>query len=504
MPDSTASPHIIVGAGPAGLTAAYVLAARGEPVRVFEQDGQVGGIARTVEYKGFRFDIGGHRFFTKVGAVNELWRSMLGPDFLKRPRLSRIFYAGKFFDYPLKPMNALLGLGLWNALLAALSYVWVHIKPIRPEVSVEDWVSNRFGRRLYRTFFKTYTEKVWGIPCSTIGAQWAAQRIKGLSLWTAVTSMLFGRFGKGSGRQIKTLIDEFEYPRFGPGQMWERFKTAVEERGGRVEMNAGVRTIYHRSGTITEVEVVRGARSERVAAGSLLSTMPLRQLVRAFSPSAPEQVIAAADRLKYRDFITVALIVDSPDLFPDNWIYVHDDKVRLGRVQNFKNWSPDMVPDPKMSCVGLEYFCFEGDGLWTMPDQDLVELGRREMAAIGLLDPSRVVDGTVVRMKKAYPVYDEGYESALAVVREYLGTFTNLQVAGRNGMHKYNNQDHSMVTAMLAAQNVIGAHFDVWAVNAEDEYHEEADLTALPDDELRALQRSQPSVPASLGARSAP
>jgi protoporphyrinogen oxidase len=502
MPDSAAPPHIIVGAGPAGLTAAYLLTARGEPVRVFEQDDQVGGIARTVEYKGFRFDIGGHRFFTKVGAVNELWRSMLGPDFLKRPRLSRIFYAGRFFDYPLKPMNALFGLGLWNALLAAFSYLWVHIKPIRPEVSVEDWVSNRFGRRLYRTFFKTYTEKVWGIPCSTIGAQWAAQRIKGLSLWTAVTSMLFGRFGKGSGRQIKTLIDEFEYPRYGPGQMWERFKTAVEERGGRVELRAGVRAIYHRNGMITEVEVVRGDRSERVAARSLLSTMPLRQLVRAFAPSAPEHVIAAADRLKYRDFITVALIVDSPNLFPDNWIYVHDDKVKLGRVQNFKNWSPDMVPDPKMSCVGLEYFCFEGDGLWTMPDRDLVELGRREMAVIGLLDPSRVVDGAVVRMPKAYPVYDEGYESALAVVREYLGAFTNLQVAGRNGMHKYNNQDHSMVTAMLAAQNVTGAHFDVWGVNAEDEYHEEADLTALPDDELRALQRSQPSVPASVGARS--
>jgi protoporphyrinogen oxidase len=316
--------------------------------------------------------------------------------------------------------------------------------------------------------------------------------------------MLFGRFGKGSGRQIKTLIDEFEYPRFGPGQMWERFRTAVEERGGRVEMRAGVRAIYHRDGTITDVEVVRGGRSERVAARSLLSTMPLRQLVRAFSPSAPEQVIAAADRLKYRDFITVALIVDSPDLFPDNWIYVHDDTVKLGRVQNFKNWSPDMVPDPKMSCVGLEYFCFEGDGLWTMPDQDLVKLGRREMAAIGLLDPTKVVDGTVVRMPKAYPVYDEGYESALAVVREYLSGFTNLQVAGRNGMHKYNNQDHSMVTAMLAAQNVTGAHFDVWAVNAEDEYHEEADLTVLPDDDLRALQRSQPSVPASLGARSTP
>jgi protoporphyrinogen oxidase len=505
MPESRPDPTVIIGAGPAGLTAAYLLVAQGHSVRVFEKDRQVGGIARTVEYKGFRFDIGGHRFFTKVTAVNELWRAMLGPEFLRRPRLSRIFYAGKFFDYPLKPMNALFGLGLWNAFLVLLSYVWSHIRPIRPEVSLEDWVSNRFGRRLYQIFFKTYTEKVWGIPCHKIGAQWGAQRIKGLSLWTAVTSMLFGRFARSGGRQIKTLIEEFEYPRLGPGMMWEKFHQVIEQRGGRVELNAGVRKIFHQNRTVTAVEVERDGQIERVPANSALSTMPLRQLIRALTPAPPADVVTAAARLNYRDFISVALIIDSPDLFPDNWIYVHDDTVKLGRVQNFKNWSPDMVPNPRMTCLGLEYFCFEGDGLWTMADSDLIDLGRREMASIGLIDPTKVVDGAVVRMPKAYPVYDEGYEDALRIVREYLETFTNLQVAGRNGMHKYNNQDHSMVTAMLAVKNLSGEHHDAWGVNAEDEYHEEVDLAGnLPADELRALQQTQPAVPRSVNVNSRP
>jgi protoporphyrinogen oxidase len=498
MAEPSSSPTIIVGAGPAGLTAAYLLLTRGHKVRVIEKDVRVGGIAQTSDYKGFKFDIGGHRFFTKVTAVTALWRAMLGPDFLKRPRLSRIYYGKKFFAYPLKPMNALFGLGLWNAFLIGLSYLWSHIRPIRPEVSLEDWVSNRFGRRLYRIFFKTYTEKVWGIPCNTITAQWAAQRIKGLSLWTAVTSMLFGNFMRKGNKQIKTLIEEFEYPRYGPGMMWEKFHAEVERLGGRVDLNSAVTAIHHEGSVVTAVDVRREGQVERVPASSILSSMPLRHLVHALQPPAPPEVRAAADRLKYRDFITVALILNVADTFPDNWIYVHDQEVKLGRVQNFKNWSPFMVPDPKMSCLGLEYFCFEGDGLWTMNDADLIALGTREMAAIGLIDPSTVVDGTVVRMPKAYPVYDEGYESALEIVKNYLLTFSNLQVAGRNGMHKYNNQDHSMVTAMLAVQNLCGEHNDVWAVNADDEYHEEAQLsTALPEDELRALKQTQPQVPRS-------
>jgi protoporphyrinogen oxidase len=500
-PDVSSTPSsnretVVVGAGPAGLTAAWMLAKRGVLPLVLEKDHQVGGIARTAEYKGFRFDIGGHRFFTKVTPVQKLWRNMLGSEMLRRPRLSRIYYGGKFFDYPLRPMNALMGLGVWNALLVLLSYIWIRIKPIRPEVSFEDWVSNRFGRRLYRIFFKTYTEKVWGIPCDKIGAQWAAQRIKGLSLVTAIVNMLF-RSGSGSGgKQIKTLIEEFEYPRLGPGMMWEAFQADVERMGGRVILHAPVQTIEHADGAVTAVEYGDGIR-QRVAVDRLISTMPLRELVHKLSPAVPARVLDAADRLHYRDFLTVALIIDAPDLFPDNWIYVHDSRVKLGRIQNFKNWSPAMVPDQRLTCLGLEYFCFEGDGLWTMADADLVRLGGKEIAEIGLLGGGRVIDGTVVRMPKAYPVYDEGYEDALAVVRDYLAGFRNLQVAGRNGMHKYNNQDHSMVTALLAAQNLLGEHHDVWAVNADDEYHEEGGTDLAGD--LLTLEETQPSVPPPVG-----
>ncbi|CAN5767262.1 NAD(P)/FAD-dependent oxidoreductase [soil metagenome] len=460
---------------------------------VLEKDSQVGGIARTVEYKGFRFDIGGHRFFTKVGAVQKLWRDMLGSDMLRRPRLSRIFYNGRFFDYPLKPLSAFKGLGLVNSVRILLSYLWIHVRPIRPEVSVEDWVSNRFGRRLYNIFFKTYTEKVWGIPCNRIGAQWAAQRIKGLSLVTAVWNMIRG--GSGDG-EIKTLIEEFEYPRLGPGMMWDAFHRAVVEHGGRLHLNADVVCLRHHEGVIDSVDYRLDGQTVSVPVATVLSTMPLRELVQKLDPPAPERVKAAAARLAYRDFITVALIVDAPDLFPDNWIYVHDSSVKLGRIQNFKNWSPEMVPDARQTCLGLEYFCFEGDGLWTMKDEELVRLGTREVEQIGLLRGARVIDGTVVRMPKAYPIYDEGYETAVDEIRQHLDGFSNLQVAGRNGMHKYNNQDHSMVTAMLAVGNLEGRHRDSWAVNQDDDYHEEGMLEGDNlIEELESLEPTQPRVP---------
>ena len=488
-------PHVVIGAGPAGLTAAWILVRHRLETVVLEKDALVGGIARTVEYKGFRFDIGGHRFFTKVRFVQQLWRHMLGPELLHRPRLSRIFYGGKFFDYPLTPMNALMGLGPINALKVLLSYVWARVHPIRPERTFEDWVSNRFGRRLYTIFFKTYTEKVWGIPCSRIGAQWAAQRIKGLSLLKAIVNML--RPGRRSGaRQITTLIHEFEYPRLGPGMMWEAFHADVAARGGRVELRTNVRALEHEGGRITAVQYERDGQGRRLPVSHVIATMPLRELVHSLQPPAPPEVRAAAERLHYRDFVTVALIIDAPSLFPDNWIYVHDPRVKLGRIQNFKNWSPDMVPDQSKTCLGLEYFCFEGDGLWNMADADLIRLGTSEVKEIGLLGGANVIDGTVVRMPKAYPVYDEGFESALDVVRRHLLTFSNLQVAGRNGLHKYNNQDHSMVTAVLAAQNVLGAHHDVWAINADDEYHEEGDVD-LGDvvADLGELEATQPHVP---------
>ncbi|MGE3277347.1 MAG: NAD(P)/FAD-dependent oxidoreductase [Vicinamibacterales bacterium] len=490
---------LVIGAGPAGLTAAHLLMSRGRSVTVIEKDAQVGGLARTVTYKGFRFDIGGHRFFTRVPALRAMWHAMLGPELLTRPRLSRIFYDGHYFSYPLRPLNALRGLGLINAVRVVASYAWSRLRPIRPEVSFEDWVVNRFGRRLYTVFFKTYTEKVWGMPCSEIGAQWAAQRIQSLSLWTAVTDMLFKRFRAPGSAPVKSLIEQFEYPRLGPGMMWEAFAARLADGGQEVRLGAHLRRLTHRGGRIETATYDVDAGTVTAAVTSVLSTMPLRQLVEALSPAAPESVRQAAARLRYRGFLTVALIVDQHDVFADNWIYVHEPSVRMGRIQNFKNWSPDMVPDPAQTCLGLEYFCTERDDLWQMSDEALIALGRQELTALGLVDAARITDGAVVRMPHAYPVYSTDYEEAVAEVRAYLAGFTNLQVAGRNGMHKYNNQDHSMATALLAAENLLGGETDPWCINADDEYHEEAPAAArrvVAD--LDALARTQPLVPMPL------
>lgn len=471
----TDHPVIVLGAGPAGLTAAYELANRGMPVVVYEQDAQVGGLARTIEYKGFWFDIGGHRFFTKVPAVQDLWRSMLGPDFLRRPRLSRIYYRGRFFHYPLKPFEALAKLGVRTSVAVLLSYLWVTLFPIEPEVSFADWVSNRFGRQLYRIFFKTYTEKVWDLPGDRLSAEWAAQRIKGLSLRTAILNGVFRSTHAGGRSVIKTLIDEFEYPRLGPGMMWGAFREQIERLGGRVELGCRVTRLLHDGVRVRDVLVQRDGRTFLQPASHVISTVPLRHLIRALAPGPPVDVVQVVERLQHRAFITVALIVNEPHVFPDNWIYVHDDSVKVGRIQNYKNWSPDMVPDPAKTCLGLEYFCCEGDAFWSLPDADLIELGRRELATIGLAKSETIVDGTVVRVPNAYPIYDEGFAEAVAVTREYLAHFENLQTVGRNGLHRYNNQDHSMLTAMLAVRNVLGEDHDLHSVNADRSYHE--DLT---------------------------
>ena len=492
---------VIIGAGPAGLTAAHELATRGVPVVVLEQDVRVGGLARTEEDGGFRFDIGGHRFFTKVPIIEQLWRSVLGPDFLKRPRLSRIYYRGRFFQYPLRPFDVARNLGIGTSLSVLVSYAVAKVRPIPNEVSFEDWIVNRFGRRLYEIFFKTYTEKVWGIPCSKIAAEWAAQRIRGLSLRSAVQSMFVKRSGSGA---IKTLIDEFEYPRLGPGMMWERFAEIVQAHGGSVVLGARVTRLVSDGGVIREVEYVVDGRTERVAASHVISTMPVPALVRAIEPAPADHVREAAGRLSHRDFLTVALMIEQADVFADNWIYIHDSSVRVGRIQNFKNWSAEMVPDPKWTCLGLEYFCTVGDDLWGMSDADLVALARRELAQIGLGDPANVRRGVVVRAPKAYPVYDEGYAEAVRIVRDGLSGFSNLQLVGRNGMHKYNNQDHSMLTALLAARNILGERFDLWQVNVEEEYHEDAGAAgAHPEfgNAVKALASTQPRVPARIGTQ---
>ncbi len=473
--DPTGAETIIAGGGPAGLTAAYEISKHGRSCVVLEADPKmVGGISRTDEYKGYRFDIGGHRFFSKSEEVNEIWREVLGDQLITRSRMSRIYYDRKFFHYPLRPVNALVNLGPVTAARCVLSYFKARLLPIKPERSVEDWVVNRFGRLLFTIFFKTYTEKVWGMPTSEISADWAAQRIKGLSLVGAIYNALFSGGNKKKGEVIKTLIDSFQYPRLGPGQMWEMTRDLVRQNGSTIDHDRKVARVEHNGESVTGfVAVDRQGNEYTYRGGHYLSTLPIRSLVRALDPPPPQEVIDAANSLKYRDFLTVVLIVNKPETFPDNWIYIHEPQVKLGRIQNFKNWSPDLVPDPSTSSLGLEYFCFEGDDLWTMSDADLIALGKKEIDAIGLVKAEHVVDGCVVRMPKAYPVYDDVYQDHLKTIRNWLKSLDNLHLAGRNGMHKYNNQDHSMMTALLCARNILGLGvYDPWRVNTDAEYHE--------------------------------
>ena len=489
---------VIVGAGPAGLTAAYQLCKAGIPSTILEKDKVVGGLSRTVNYKGYHFDIGGHRFFTKLKAVDDMWREVLKDgQFLRRRRLSRIYYNGRFFNYPLRTANVVFGLGILNSILILLSYLRARAFPEHPEETFEQWVSNRFGKRLYRIFFKTYTEKVWGIPCHEITANWAAQRIKGLSLFTALKDALIRGRTRTKGEIIKTLIDAFDYPAKGPGMMWNTVLELAESQGTKVLLETSVSKIIWSRGIVTALEIQTGTERRRIAGTHFISTMPIRELIQKLDPPAPLETRRAADKLNYRDFITVALIIDKSDLFPDNWIYIHDPRVRVGRIQNFKNWSPQMVPDPGKTCLGLEYFCFEGDDLWTMPDDEIVRLATRELSELGLGNGSDVQEGRVVRMPKAYPVYDSNHLEALKTVRQFLNKITNLYLVGRNGMHKYNNQDHSMLTAMLAVENIQGANYDIWQVNADEEFHEEIRTKAGPvrEDMFATLRSTQPPVP---------
>ncbi|MGE0145178.1 MAG: NAD(P)/FAD-dependent oxidoreductase [Planctomycetota bacterium] len=465
---------VVVGAGPAGLTAAYELSKHDVATTIVEKDPiAVGGISRTVVYKGFRFDIGGHRFFTKSEEVNKIWREILPDEFIRRPRLSRIYYNNKFFHYPLRPFEALFKVGPIETAHCVASYLWAKLFPSKEEVNFEQWVSNRFGHKLYSMFFKTYTEKVWGMKCTELGADWAAQRIQNLSLGKAIKNALFPKKGDAT---IKTLIDEFEYPRLGPGQMWERCRDIVQERGHRVVMGHKIHRIHHHDGRITGVTIVDAeGQIERLPATDVISSMPLSEVVRVLDPRPPAPILEAAAKLRYRDFLTVSLVIDAENLFPDNWIYVHSPQVQLGRIQNFKNWSPHMVPNQKQTCLGLEYFVFEGKGLWAESDQALIDLGGREIEKLGLASQKDVRDGSVVRMEKAYPVYDAAFQAAVDTIRKYLAGMTGMQQIGRNGQHRYNNQDHSMLTAIYAARNVMGERNDVWNVNVDAEYHETMD-----------------------------
>ncbi|HEV8618317.1 MAG TPA: NAD(P)/FAD-dependent oxidoreductase [Candidatus Udaeobacter sp.] len=469
----------IIGAGPAGLTAGYLLSKEEVDVIVLEADpAYVGGISRTTTYKGFHFDIGGHRFFSKSKAVENLWTEILPEDMLVRPRSSRIFYGGKFFSYPLKPFEALLKLGIFNSILCVLSWLKARLFPVRDPSNFEEWVSNQFGKRLFNTFFKSYTEKVWGMSCKEISADWAAQRIKGLSLGSAIKNALFPqRYNGDRTKVIKTLINSFRYPRKGPGMMWEACAEKMKAMGGKLEMGCKVtRCSYDEaSGSWTVEYKDQQDDLQTIEAEHVISSAPMRELVCGLSPAVSERTKRAGKSLRYRDFLTVMLILKDRQMFDDNWIYIHDPSVKVGRVQNFRSWSPEMVPDPDKVCYGLEYFCFEHDGLWDSSDNDLIELARRELIQIGLAKEGDLIDGCVVRQKKAYPVYDDDYARHVAIIRQELDDrYPNLHLVGRNGMHKYNNQDHAMMTAMLCVENILADTklYDLWQVNGDAEYHE--------------------------------
>lgn len=470
---------VIVGAGPAGLTAAYELSKQKAPVVVLESDPRyVGGISRTVKYKGFHFDIGGHRFFSKSREVEDLWTEICGPDMLHRPRSSRIYYRGKFYTYPLKPFEALSKLGFLESTLCMMSFAKARLRRIDNPKTFEDWVSNQFGQRLFRIFFKTYTEKVWGMSCREISADWAAQRIKGLSLGSAIKHAISPkREPKDRTQVVKTLIDTFRYPRKGPGMMWETCAEKVRRLGGVVALDHKV--VCCRFDSVTNLWTVTARSSsgetEEYRGEHLISSMPIRELIAQIEPRLPEAAVQAAQSLRYRDFLTVGLIVYDRGRFTDNWIYIHDPGVQVGRVQNYKSWSPEMVPDADYCSYGLEYFCFEGDGLWTTADGELIELAKKEIEQVNLASGADVVDGFVIRQPKAYPVYDDAYQQNVETVRRALERYCpTVHLVGRNGMHKYNNQDHAMMTAMLTAKNILAGkrNYDVWAVNQDAEYHE--------------------------------
>jgi len=468
MVSESQSPVVILGAGPAGLTAAYESVKRNLSPVLVEKSGQVGGIARTENYRGYRFDIGGHRFFTHFEEIQRIWNEVLPKDFVTVSRISRIYYKRRFYQYPLSFFNAISNLGAWEGLLILGSYIRAKMQPHEKEENLEEWITNRFGQRLYQTFFKTYTEKVWGIACRDIQSDWAAQRIKGLTL----KSVLYDAIFRGNNNQVKTLVRRFHYPVAGPGMMWESMQKQVEQRGGQVLLNAETVRIRHAAGQVQYISLRHLGQEFSLPGKTIISSIPLDELVFMLDPLPPQQVQDAARKLAYRAFILAGVILNRPRLFPDNWIYVHSPDVKVGRIQNFKNWSPAMVPDMSKTSLGMEYFCSEGDELWSMPDAELLRIAQKEIQILGLGEASSVEDGVVFRQPKAYPIYNNGYRQHVQTIREFLGTIGNLQTIGRNGLHRYNNQDHSMLTATMAVANILGEKHDLWAVNTEPSYFE--------------------------------
>lgn len=459
---------IIIGAGPAGLAAGLKLVENKKNTIIFEKDNQVGGISKTKKYKEFRFDLGGHRFFTKSKEINKLWEETLGKDFLDRDRISRIYYKEKFFDYPLKPFNTLSNLGILESVFIILSYTKSKIFPYKEEETFEQWVSNRFGKRLFNHFFKSYTEKLWGIPCNKIQAEWASQRIKNLSLTSAVKDSFQKR-----KNDIKTLIKKFKYPKYGPGMMYEKIAENIKKKQGKINLNHEITQINHEKEKIKNLIVKNHRKKIKFPCSYLISTMPITDLIFRLNPKPPKKILNAAKNLKYRSFITISIILKTDKSFKDTWIYINSPKVKLGRIQNFIRWSPYMVNKKGYITLGLEYFCTEGDEFWKMNDKKIIKFALNELESLKLAKKSDFVDGFVIRVPKAYPVYDKNYLENLNIIKNYLKKLKNLQTIGRGGMFRYNNMDHSILTGICSAKNLIGENHDIWKINEEKSYHEE-------------------------------
>jgi len=472
---------VIIGAGPAGLTAGYELKKRNKDFIIFEKEKEIGGIAKTVKYKNFRFDIGGHRFFSKSEIVNKIWKEILpADDWLQRHRLSRIYYDNCFFDYPLKIDNVVKNLGLKRSLAIILSFINSKLFPIRDEKSFEDWIVNRFGWRLYKTFFKSYTEKLWGIPCEQIRADWAAQRIRGLSFTSAVKDALLRQIGFKNSEVIKTLITSFVYPKYGPGMMWQAMSGKILKGTNKKIIKRKtkvIKIIFNKKTAKVKRVIIKNeqGKERQVKTAALFSSMPIDELILLINPIPSKKVIKAAKDLMYRDFIQVALVFKMKKSFPDNWIYIHDPQVNILRVQNFKNWSPYLVPSKKYTCLGVEYTCNIGDEIWSLSDRRLKNLAKEELIKTRLVSKNKtVLGGKVARMKKAYPIYNSEYKKSVKIIKNFLKKIKNLYPIGRSGMFKYNNMDHSMLTAILSVRNFCEKKsYNVWDINTEEKYHEE-------------------------------
>ena len=456
---------VIIGAGPAGLSAGYYLVKHGRKVLILESDSQVGGISKTVNYKGYRFDIGGHRFLTKNKSIFKFWLELVGKtNMIKVNRLSRIYYNNKFFSYPVKPVEAFQKLGVIESIKVAASYIKIKIKPLKNEDSFENFMINRFGTTLFNTFFKNYTKKVMGIETSQMSADWAGRRVKGLSLEKVLLA------AKSKNTATQTLYHTFFYPKLGPGQMWEAAFRKVKNKGGEILLNQKVIKILTKNKKVCGLKIL-GKTKQIPIKNQLLCSMPISSVIKALDKKPPNKVVKAASQLRYRDFITVGLIINNKDIFPDNWLYIHHPDLKIGRLQNYKNWSKAMVKNSNSrSTLGLEYFCNDRDKLWQMADKELIKLGINEMVKIGFIKSSQVIDGTVVRVKKAYPIYDLDYKKNVKTVKDWLDqNLTNLVLVGRNAMHTYNSQDHSTLVGILAAKNIVNQETnDLWTADPDN------------------------------------